>query len=66
MCGSGWLACCWVSKVKQRLISPPRASDAVLRVPISQVRVTGMLLGEWGKAKYGLKPVKVDALTHYR
>jgi hypothetical protein len=30
-----------------------------------QVRVIGPLLGAWGKEKYGLKPVKVDAMEHY-
>jgi hypothetical protein len=29
------------------------------------VRVIGALLGAWGKERYGMKPVKVDALDFY-
>ena len=29
-----------------------------------QIRVVGALLGEWGKNKYGMKPVKKDALEY--
>ena len=32
---------------------------------LMQVRVVGALLGPWGKEKYGMKPVKVDALEFY-
>lgn len=31
---------------------------------LEQIRVVGPLLGEWGKEKYGLKPVKKDALEY--
>jgi hypothetical protein len=30
----------------------------------AQVRVLGATLGEWGREKYGLKPVKRDALEY--
>lgn len=37
------------------------------RKPVTpkQVRVVGAMLGPWGKEKYGMKPVKVDALEFY-
>ena len=38
--------------------------DPKPRHELSQVRVLGATLGEWGREKYGLKPVKMDALEY--
>lgn len=35
------------------------------KIKRSEVRVFGALLGDWGKEKYGLKPVKRDALEYW-